>query len=330
MTLLRFWLHRTCLLTACIAAPCGGQRLALAEGPSVELLKNVEFRRAAGGATQGACLDVGPAGSWFSGAVVLPTVHFDGTTYRMWFAGYEPTQDPQAPYGIYERIGFRQTRRVWQWEMADAGRPVPGLGPPGSADAKGATHPYVLKVGNEFWMWYGAIDGRRAKDLGLSPGSVRVERICLAKSPDGIHWERANQGRPVLDIGPKGSIDGIQATGMHVLHIGNEFRMWYGAYGSRQHKIVLATSPNGVAWSRYRDGEPISGLVGGAQGQLGASVYFDGDRYLMLYGGDQGGPWKTYAAVSDDGFQFVRVNDETPVLKPAPPKELRYGGRRAE
>lgn len=320
------WTRPLCLFLLSVIAGNDAAR-GFAGELTVEMLEKVVYRRVAGGASQGACLDVGPAGSWSGGTVGLATVHFDGSLYRMWFVGDELTKDPKAPYGIYQRIGLATSEDGLRWSVANAGQPVLDLGPPGSADAKGLTHPFVMKVGEEFWMWYGAIDGKLAGDLGLSPGSVRVERICLATSADGIHWERANGGKPVLDIGPKGSIDGIQATGMHILKIGDEFKMWYGAYGSQQHTLVLATSPNGMEWTRSKNGEPIAGLVGGGQGQLGASVYFDGKRYYMLYGSDKGGQWRTYAAVSDDGFHFRQHNGDTPILEQAPSGNFDTAGR---
>ncbi|MDA0836009.1 MAG: hypothetical protein O2955_13720 [Planctomycetota bacterium] len=294
---------------------------------SVEQLEKAVFKRVAGGAPQGACLDVGPSGSWFSYTVGLPTVHFDGEMYRMWFIGDETTKDPKAPYGIYQRVGLATSVDGIHWEIANDGKPVLDLGPPGSADAKGIAHPYVLKVGEKFWMWYGAIDGNRAGNLGLTPANVRVERICLATSDDGIHWERTNEGKPVFDIGAKGTIDGIQATGMHILKIDDEFKMWYGACGSQKHTITMATSPDGIHWTRSYNGEPITGLVGGVQGQLGASVYFDGNRYFMLYGGDLGQQWRTYSAVSDDGFHFTQLNDGKPILDQAPAGNFDTAGR---
>jgi len=315
-----------CGLLLCVMGAVGSVS-ARADDLTVGSLEKASFRRVAGGASQGACLDVGPAGSWFSGTVGLPTVHFDGALYRMWFVGDELTKDPKAPYGIYQRIGLATSKDGVHWSLANEGQPVLDLGSPGSADAKGLTHPYVLKVGNQFWMWYGAIDGRLARDLGLAPGSVRVERMCLATSTDGLHWERANGGKPVLDIGPKGSIDGIQATGMHILKIGDEFKMWYGAYGSQQHTLVLATSPDGLHWTRHNNGEPIKGLVGGAQGQLGASVHFDGKRYFMLYGADKEGQWRTYAAVSNDGFHFQQLHGDTPIMEQAPAGNFDTAGR---
>jgi len=294
--------------------------------PRVEQLEKLRFQRIPGEAGGRAVLDVGTPGSWFSATVATPTIHFDGDVYRMWFVGDEQTRDPRAPYGIYQRIGLAISKDGIHWDVGNDGKPVLDIGPTGSADAKGLAHPFVLKVGDKFWMWYGAIDGTLAGDLGLAPAAVRVERICLATSEDGIHWQRENEGKPVLDIGPKGTIDCIQATGMHILKIGDQFLMWYGAYGSRKHVLGIASSPDGIHWKRLNDGEPIVGLVGGNQGQLGPSAYFDGRRYLLLYGADKGGEWNTYAAVSSDGIRFSQLRGDQPVLGPAPERNFDTAG----
>ncbi|HMC65823.1 MAG TPA: hypothetical protein VKI65_12870 [Gemmataceae bacterium] len=200
---------------------------------SVDDLVKARFHRVPGKAYGGASFDTGGSGSWYEHYASSPTVEYDGDTYRMWFVGGAPTKHPGVPYGFYERIGLATSTDGINWQIANDGKPVLDAGPVGSPDAKGLAHPYVLRVGEKFLMWYGAIDGKQASDLGLSPGHVRVERICLATSTDGIRWKRENQGKPVLDIGPKGSIDSIQATGMHVLKIGSRFVMWYGAYNGR-------------------------------------------------------------------------------------------------
>ncbi len=302
-----------CLTIAAVPLPADD-----AKGrPTVEQLEKIAFHRVPGDAANGAVLDMGAPGSWYSGTVSMPTIHFDGELYRMWFVGDEPTKDPGVPYGIYQRIGLATSKDGIRFQIANDGRPVLDLGPKGSADAKGLSHPYVLKVDDKFWMWYGAIDGTEAGDLGLTPAHVRVERICLATSADGILWRRENGGKLVLDVGPKGTIDCIQATGMHVLKIGDRFVMWYGAYGSRRHVLGMASSLDGIRWERSNQGEPITGLVAGGQGQCGVTVYHDGQRYLMLYGADAGAQWRSYAAVSDDGVHFTKLRGDQPILGPA-------------
>ena len=135
-----------------------------------------------------------------------------------------------------------------------------------------------------------------------------------------------------MPLGEKGTVDSLQVTGMHILHIAegerHVFRMWYGAYNG-SHRLAVAESSDGIHWKRLFDGQPISGLRGGQQGQLGPSVHFDGSRYFLLYCGDVGNEWKTYSAVSDDGFHFRQLNNGRPVLGPPPPENFGSAGRGA-
>ena len=289
---------------------------------SVNQLEKSVFRRVSGPAGQGACVSTGTSGSWNSQYVGSPTVVFDDGRYWMWYVGGRNTDDARYPYKVIEQIGGATSTDGLNWTPLNDGNPVLSSGPEGSADHRGLAHPFVLKVGDRFLMWYGAIDGRSAGDLDLTPRHVRVEQSCLASSRDGVHWERENDGRPVMPLGRRGSVDSIQVTGMHILKIkrpdGPVFRMWYGAYNG-QHALALAESRDGLVWKRSFDGKPITGLQGGVQGQLGPSVYFDGRRYFLLYCGDVGGQWKTYSAVSDGGFRFGQLRGGRPVLG-VPPK----------
>ena len=284
---------------------------------SVDQLEASAFHRVSGPAGHGACLTTGPSGSWNSRYVGSPTVVFADGKYWMWYVGGQVTDDARFPYRVIEQIGGATSLDGLSWTPLNDGKPVLSPGPEGSVDHRGLAHPYVLKVGNRFLMWYGAIDGRSAGDLGLAPRHVRVEQICLAGSSDGVQWKRENEGRPVMSLGRRDSVDSIQVTGMHILRISlpdrDIYRMWYGAYNGN-HTIALAESRDGIQWNRAFGARSIAGLQGGAQGQLGPSVHFDGNRYFMLYGGDVGNQWKMYSAVSDDGFHFRPLNDGRPVL----------------
>ena len=286
---------------------------------TVDQILQSRFERVAGPAAGGAVLDVGAPGSWYDYAVVNPTVDFDGRLYRMWFVGLTYTDDPGAPYGIYGRLGMATSPDGVNWTLANGGKPVRDLGPRGSFDAMAIAHPYVLRVGQQYMLWYGGISGEDAGDLGLKPAHVRVERVGLATSPDGIHWRRANGGRPVMDVGPEGSIDSIQATGMHVLRINGQFVMWYGAYGGL-HSFGIATSPDGINWTKGNEGKSLPGFAG--KQQLGPSVYFDGAKYFMIYDhgipGSAGGTvWAAFAATSTDGINWQPAFDDQPLLGPA-------------
>lgn len=288
---------------------------------SVDEILKARLERVEGQAAGGAAIFPDPKSPCFDHTLGSPTIDFDGETWWMWFVGMTMTDDPAIPYGFEERIGMATSKDGLSWEIANDGRPVLDFGEKGKFDDAGIAHPFVLRVGDRFMMWYGGIDGRTGRDVGVNPAHVRVEQVGLATSRDGIHWTRANNGEPVMKIGPKGSIDSIQATGCHVIRRGDQFVMWYGAYNGK-HTIGLATSTDGIRWQKENGGQPLPGLHGPKQ--LGPSVYFDGSRYLMFYntirdtpnGGTQ---WTLYAATSEDGIRWDAALDNRALLGPAPP-----------
>ena len=290
--------------------------------PTVEMVLNAHFDRVAGPETGDAAFFPDTQSDWYDHSVSMPTVEFDGKMYRMWFVGHTITSAPEIPYGSYEQIGLATSDDGMHWKIANQGQPVIKIGVPGTFDDAGLAHPFALRVGDQYMLWYGGIDGRTGEDVGVNPPHVRVEQIGLATSPDGIHWTRANGGKPVLKIGPPGSIDSIQVTGCHVIRRDDEFVMWYGAYNG-SHTIGLASSPDGIHWTKENQGRSITGLSGTEK--LGPSIHFDGRRYLMLYNTDLAssggakGLWTTFAATSLDGLHWEPALDHHPLLGPAPP-----------
>lgn len=288
--------------------------------PRIDDIVGAEWHRVPGPASGKSVLDVGIPGSWRDSFVGSPTVDFDGKLYRMWFAGGQTTSDAGVPYGVYERIGMATSNDGVNWQLANGGRPVLDLGPADSCDSKGLSHPFVLRDGGTYMMWYAAVDGTKAGGLGLRPAHVRVERVCLATSTDGINWTRANGGNAVMNIGAPGSIDSIQTNGMAIVKTGANFNMWYGAYNGL-HTIGTASSPDGMNWTKTNSGRPVTGLKGSQQ--LGPAVYFDGQKYFMTYCSLQtagsGGLWVISAATSRDGFNWNQVKDGNPLLSIAAP-----------
>jgi len=288
---------------------------------TIETILKADFKRVEGPQSGGAMVYPDSHSTWFDHSVGSPTVDFDGTTYRMWFVGFHKTDDPRIPYGFAERIGLATSTDGVHWKIGNGGKPVLDFGAEGKFDDASLSHPFVLRVGNQYMMWYGGIDGRSGKDVEVGPAHVRVEQIGLATSSDGVHWKRANNGNPVLKIGPKGSIDAVQATGCHVIRRGGQFVMWYGAYNGT-HTIGLATSNDGIHWKKGNDGQSLPGL--GGPKQLGPTVHFDGKRYLMLYNtivetSNGGSLWTLFAATSRDGIQWKQALSGRQVLGPAPP-----------
>ncbi|MBP88122.1 MAG: hypothetical protein CMJ64_15620 [Planctomycetaceae bacterium] len=304
-----------------IAVASGERMFAAPPAVQVDAILEAKFKRVEGAETGGASIYPGATSTWSDHSVGSPTIDFDGHVWRMWFVGMSMTDDPGIPYGFEERIGLATSTDGVRWKIANEGRSVLDFGAKGKFDDAGLSHPFVLRVGDQYMMWYGGIDGRSGKDVGVEPAHVRVEQIGLATSKDGVHWTRANNGDPVLSIGSKGTIDSIQATGCHVIKRGDQFVMWYGAYNGT-HTIGLATSQDGIHWQKGNGGQSLPGLHGPKQ--LGPSVYFDASRYVMFYNtirktSNGGTQWTLYAATSADGIQWKPALDNKPVLGPAPP-----------
>ena len=128
---------------------------------------------------------------------------------------------------------------------------------------------------------FNAYDGFETYSLGSVPSSNIV-------NPG--EWQRY-PGNPILVPGPLGSWDALGATFASVIYddrVG-EYRMYYHGYNSSYHQVGLATSPDGINWTKY-SGNPIVAV--GASGSWDATgvrvpmVWKEGTNdYRMIYTG---------------------------------------------
>lgn len=214
-------------------------------------------------------LNVGPPGSWDDAGIFSCSVHFDGTTYEMWYAGSD---------GSRYRIGYATSANGISWTKADSVNPVLDVGPAGTWDSADIRYPWVLFEGTAYQMWYG---GRRGS----------IWRIGHATSPDGLSWTK-NEDNPVLDAGPAGSWDDVHIAVPSVLHEGSVYEMFYGAADQSPSsggtfRIGYATSEDGIEWKKAVSENPV--LDVGPTGswdsfQIGhPSVLIDERTYKMWY-----------------------------------------------
>jgi hypothetical protein len=279
----------------------------------LERILPLEVERLLGPAAGGAVLDIGPPDSWRGAWVGFPTVLFDGTLYRMWFTGVARARADESPYLYRSAIGLATSPDGQHWTVENGGEPVFAAGPAGAFDSHSVGHPFVMWRGGRYHLWYAGADGSQG------PNSVRIERLGLATSIDGMRWHRENGGRPVLDVGEPGSPDTIQVAGPAIAEVGDRLWMWYGAYDG-EHTIVMAMSHDGLTWQKAGDGRPVSGLrLAAGTGELGPSVYYDGRSFVMLYSSNVDGEWRLYGATSVDGLSWSRMGDAAVLPASAPP-----------
>jgi beta-1,4-mannooligosaccharide phosphorylase/Secretion system C-terminal sorting domain len=148
-------------------------------------------------------------------------------------------------------------------------------GTAGSFDERGVRVMTVLRDSTGYKMYY----------MGLT--NTDHHAIGLATSSNGTTWTKY-PGNPVLDSGPPGTWDSVKVSTASVYFDGSNYVMWYTGRSGNNGSIGLATSSDGVHWTKY-PGNPI--LVAGAPGSWeqgsaeGAKVLRVGNLFHMFYGG---------------------------------------------
>ena len=174
--------------------------------------------------------------------VFAPCVIKDGSTYKMWYTGWNGESE-HIGEGIEKKINFRiglatsSDLIAWTKQPGSAGGgAVFGLGAAGSQDAKGVGDVSVIKEGSNYRMWYEGFDGS-------------IWRIFYATSPDGVSWTR--QG-VALTAGGSGALDGLGVRRPVVISRNGQYELWYQGQSSSapNYHVMRATSPNGLAWSK--------------------------------------------------------------------------------
>jgi predicted GH43/DUF377 family glycosyl hydrolase len=154
------------------------------------------------------------SGSWHAKETCFPNVYFDGNKYYMWYTGATDL-GPSS-------IGLATSTDGIEWTN-DVNNPVL-TGTPSAWDSKNLGAPFVVKVGNTFYMFYDADN----------TGVCCTLSIGYATSTDGIHWVKSTDN-PILTPIPNTWEDASLAN-MCVLYMNDTLKMWYSAahYGPWQ------------------------------------------------------------------------------------------------
>ncbi|UCG70096.1 MAG: hypothetical protein JSV09_03525 [Thermoplasmata archaeon] len=125
-------------------------------------------------------LDLGPPDSWDDFHVLSPTVHYNGSTFQMWYTGHD---------GSVQEIGYANSTDGINWTK-NAENPVMKVGLPGTWEGAHVCYPTVIFDGYTYRMWY--------------TGSVgSIPRIGYAEL---LYNQRGNLTSSVFDSGVNGTI----------------------------------------------------------------------------------------------------------------------------
>jgi hypothetical protein len=147
--------------------------------------------------------------------------------------------------------------------------PVLDYGPSGSFDERAVADPYVIRIEPYFYMYY------------LGQDRAVRQRIGVARSTDGIHWEKL-RANPVLDL----DLDHEAGLGEPAVWQSHGFYwMLFTVRNFDETRFLgLARSTDGVHWTRlpvrYTGAQPWNSKV-----LCDPTVVVDGDKILVWFGG---------------------------------------------
>jgi predicted GH43/DUF377 family glycosyl hydrolase len=186
---------------------------------------------------------------------------FFGGRYWYWYQA--------GPKGA-PRLGLALSgdARVWRKEP----KPVLDHGPYMSWDERAVADPWAVRIGPYFYLYY------------LGQDRAARQRLGLARSLDGIHWEKL-RANPILELGGPGAFDenGLGEPAVWNSH-GYYWMLYTGRDRAENRRLGLARSLDGVHWRKqpavFEGPEAWDAKV-----ICDASVLVEGDTVRVWFGG---------------------------------------------
>jgi len=182
----------------------------------------------------------GPA-SWDIIAIGQPTALLENDTIKMWYAGVGTDMKARICYA-WSLDGFNWIKHA---------NPVMDVGAAGSWDSGWLDTPEIVRDNTGYKLYYYGDTAQQNAAISSAIG--------LAYSPDGINWTR-EASNPVFIKGTFGDWDGTWVESPTIVwdSISGLYSMWYNGVDTATWKVLigLATSSDGVSWTRYA-GNPV-------------------------------------------------------------------------
>jgi len=160
----------------------------------------------------------------------------------------------------------------------------------------GRTWASVLKRGDIFIMYY----------------TYFPHKIGRAVSNDGIHWTVTHE--PVIPLGASGEWDSGRMWCPMVWFENGEYKMLYSAdRGARPIKVGLATSPDGINWTKYA-GNPVLSPSQAWEGDEneGWGLIKVGNTYYLWYG--RVAPTRAYGLATSTDLKSWTKDPNNPIF----------------
>ena len=214
-------------------------------------------------------------------AVTQPRIIYDNGIYKIWYLNLYSSAK--------SNIWYAESNDGINWHNV-YNQAVLTAGDSGSWDDYSVAPGFILKEDNYLKMYYNGYHDQYGK-----------WNIGLAVSTDGIHWEK--NGEPVLIPDDKEYQIGVSSVIKH----NSTYFMYYSVRHYPYYSISLATSIDGVHWTKYEN-NPILIVTEDWEGTgiYGPSVIFDQNHFEMVYMNADANAFGF--AVSEDGINWTKNN----------------------
>ncbi|MEK7251608.1 MAG: hypothetical protein AAB209_14450 [Bacteroidota bacterium] len=266
-------------------------------------------------------LPVSLYGEWDSGMVESPCVWYDTNRnrYGMVYTGYGSTDSTKRGYTYVTKpqIGLAWSDDLLHWEKDSRSPVFTGSGVPGSADAQGASGPFIWFENGTYYLFYFGVTAS-----GYEKGTKTMN---LATSTDLTNWKRYERNPIIAPAGNGWRRDAIWHP--NVVKDGDMYYLFFNASGVvnglEEEFIGYATSKDLFHWEVDDVHSPL--LVGSAKpgmwdasGRAGdPSVYKVGNIwYMAWYSWDKKNSADGLAWTTEEQFPLGwRVYEHNPILR---------------
>ncbi len=168
-------------------------------------------------------INVGASGTGFDSTYAnFPAVIKDGSTYRMWYAGNDGTNN---------RTIYCESTDGITWSNFQL---AVNIGSEGTNDTNSAIGCAVIKENGTYKMWYA--------------GNGGSWRILYCTSSDGINWSNFQL---VINLSSQGTYDTNAAFWPVVIKENGSYKMWYTGNAINE-RTIYCTSLNRITWSNFQ------------------------------------------------------------------------------
>ncbi len=188
--------------------------------------------------------------TWNNVSVHGPSILYEDSLYKMWLHTVGDDGSGLAPYTAYATSPNGIT-----WTLAIT-NPLFSRDPAHYWENNWIWGPSVLHIGSDYQMWYSGAD-------------VSEGHTGYATAPDETTWTKYNGGADPVLSGTGGEWDEGTAHDPFVLYASGTYTMWYDNGYVDFASIGIATSTDGVSWTKSLS-NPV--LTPGTPGQWGQPV----------------------------------------------------------